>query len=540
VQYGGVLSTAKEGLMTVPVRRALLSVSDKTGLIEFACALRELGVEIISTGGTAKALQDAGVSVVPIEQVTGHPEMLDGRVKTLHPAIHAGILYRRDLAGHREAMRQSAYEPVDLVCVNLYPFADTVRSGGGVQDCIENIDIGGPALIRSAAKNHEHVVVLVDPADYPRVIGEMKQSGGCVGLELRRKLAAKAFAQTAEYDSMIATWMRDTLAGPNDLPESISFGAKLVYHCRYGENPHQRGAFYRQQGTAEPCIGNARFLHGKELSFNNLCDADAALEAVKDFAERPACVIVKHMNPCGAAQADTLPVAFDGALSGDPVSAYGGIVAFSRTVDAQTAEHATARGLFFEVMIAPDYDEEALGILTTRRKWGASLRLLSVGSLDGWRAKASGFAIRQVVGGLLVQDRDLHEVQQPDLRVVTQRTPTEQEWEALLFAWRAVKHVKSNAIVLAQGRTLVGVGAGQMNRVQSVRLAVAQAGKRAAGAVLASDAFFPFKDGPEAAADAGVTAIIQPGGSIRDEETIALCNERKIAMVFTGIRHFRH
>lgn len=521
------------------VRRALISVSDKTGVVDFARRLSDAGIEIISTGGTARTLKEAGVTVRPIEEVTGFPEILDGRVKTLHPAVHAGILYRRDTPAHQEAMRQAGFQSVDLVCVNLYPFAQTVAEGRSVQDCIENIDIGGPAMVRSAAKNHEFVVVVTRPQDYDAVASEIEQSGGMVSLETRRRLAAIAFAHVAAYDAAIAAWMRQ-YAGETGFPEVLTLSAELQYVCRYGENPHQRGAFYRTSGSREPCVGRARVLHGKELSYNNLCDADAALEAVKDLADRPACVIVKHANPCGAAQAETLAQAFVGAYHGDPISAYGGIVAFSRPVDLETAREMTRQGMFFEVVVAPSYDPEAIEVLETRRKWGANLRILEVGALEGWSAHAEGWYVRHVTGGILVQDRDLKLYNQPDLRVVTDRAPTQEEMDDLLFAWSVVKHVRSNAIVVARSRTVLGVGAGQMNRVQSVRLAIQQAGEKATGAVLASDGFFPFADGPTAAADAGVTAIIQPGGSIRDQESVEACNLRGVAMVFTGMRHFRH
>ncbi len=522
------------------VRRALLSVSDKSGILEFATGLADLGVELVSTGGTANELRSAGLPVRGIEELTGFPEMLDGRVKTLHPAVHGGILFRRELEEHQRAVTEHGISPIDIVCVNLYPFAETVRSGKPVQECIENIDIGGPSMVRSAAKNHEHVVVLVDPSDYAGVLEELRTQQGAVPLATRRRLAAKAFAHVAAYDARIAEWMRTTLAPGDEHPQTLVIGATLAYPCRYGENPHQKAAFYVQDTTTEPCIGLAKVIHGKPLSFNNLCDADAALETIKDFSEAPACVIVKHTNPCGLAQAPTLDAAFRGALEGDPVSAFGGIVALSQVVDRETARAMTEPGTFFEVIIAPGYDAEALELLKSRRKWGENVRLLEVGSLESWRSRARGWQVKQLVGGLLVQDRDLKLLTRDEITVVTERRPTEDELQELLFAWRAVKHVKSNAIVLTKEHRIVGVGAGQMNRVQSVRLAVAQAGEKAAGSVLASDAFFPFADGPTVAADAGVTAIIQPGGSRRDSDTIALCNERGVAMVFTGVRHFRH
>ncbi|MBM3493526.1 MAG: bifunctional phosphoribosylaminoimidazolecarboxamide formyltransferase/IMP cyclohydrolase, partial [Armatimonadetes bacterium] len=388
-------------------------------------------------------------------------------------------------------------------------------------------------------KNHADVAVVVDPADYVGVLDDMRASGGLTSADIRRRLAAKAFSLTAAYDADIAAWMLSHI-GPHDPPARHAFGGTLAYRCRYGENPHQNAAFYRQAPTGEPCIGHATVMGGKELSYNNLCDANAALEAVKEFDDVPACVIVKHTNPCGLAVGETLQDAFRGALEGDPVSAFGGIVAFSRALDYPTAKLLTAQGNFFEVVVAPGYDAEAAELVTTRRKWGGSVRLLSVPTLAGWRAKAGGNDIRQLVGGYLVQDRDINLIRSADLRVVTQRAPSADEMEEMLFAWRIVRHVKSNAIVLTAGGRMVGVGAGQMNRVQSVRLAVGQAGIKARGAVMASDAFFPFADGPEVAAQAGVTAVIQPGGSVRDEETVAMCDAHGIAMIYTGVRHFRH
>jgi phosphoribosylaminoimidazolecarboxamide formyltransferase/IMP cyclohydrolase len=519
-------------------RYALISVSDKTGIVQFAGELTALGYEVVSTGGTARALQAAGIAVTSVECLTGMAEMLDGRVKTLHPAVHGGILFRRDLRAHRDAAAEAQLPDIAIVCVNLYPFAQTVESGGAVEECIENIDIGGPAMIRSAAKNHADVAVVTDPADYSVVVEELRVAG-VTSIELRRRLAAKAFAMTAAYDAEIADWMR-TYAGLSELPARYSIGGTLAYRCRYGENPHQWGAFYRQIGAGEPCIGHATVLGGKELSYNNLCDADAALEAAKELDDQAACVIVKHTNPCGAAVAPTLAEAFRGALGGDPVSAFGGIVAFTRPLDASTAELMTAPGAFFEVVVAPGFDPDAVETLTTRRKWGASVRLLSVPDLTGWRAMAKGCVLRQLTGGFVVQDRDLKLISEAETTVVTKRAPTADEMRDLLFGWRLVRHVKSNAIVLAAGGRVVGVGAGQMNRVQSVRLAVGQAGDRASGAVMASDAFFPFADGPEVAALAGVTAIIQPGGSKRDADTVAVCDAHDIAMVYTGMRHFRH
>jgi phosphoribosylaminoimidazolecarboxamide formyltransferase/IMP cyclohydrolase len=523
------------------IARALISVSDKTGIVEFAKGLAALGVEIISTGGTAKALTGAGVPVIGISDVTRFPEMLDGRVKTLHPAVHGGILARRDLPEHLATLAQHDIRPLDLVCVNLYPFAQTVaKPDVTLEDAVENIDIGGPAMVRSAAKNHDAVTILVHPSDYGTVLEEMRANDGATTLDTRRRLAAKAYAHTARYDSMIASYLGGIFAPDEPFPQELTFGYIKAQECRYGENPHQKAAFYREASVTEPCVGTARQLHGKELSFNNFFDLNAALETVKEFEERPAAVIVKHTNPCGAAVADTLAEAFMRAREGDPISAFGGILAVNRTLDIATAGEITGKNTFFEAIIAPDFAPETLPVLTEKKKWGANLRLLAVGDLTGSLQKAKGYDNKKVVGGLLVQERDLRVISPEELQVVTERAPNSEELEELLFAWRVVKHVKSNAIVFARGRQVVGVGAGQMNRVQSVRLAVGQAGEKAHGAVMASDAFFPFPDGPQAAAAAGITAIIQPGGSVKDQETVVVCNQHNIAMVFTGMRHFLH
>jgi phosphoribosylaminoimidazolecarboxamide formyltransferase/IMP cyclohydrolase len=526
------------------IARALLSVSDKTGLVEFASELSTRGVEILSTGGTAKALQAAGLKVTAVQDVTGFPEMLDGRVKTLHPVIHGGILARRDLPEHMQAISDHGIAPIDLVCINLYPFQQTVADPHvTLEDAVENIDIGGPAMVRSAAKNHDAVTVLVDPVDYTAVLAEMDEYDGATTLDTRRKLAAKAYAHTGAYDAMISRWLRDRFEGPGVFPEELPLGFVLAQQCRYGENPHQKAAFYREPLGTEPCVSTARQIWGRELSFNNFYDINAALETVKDLSgpmDLPSAVIVKHTNPCGAASAETLTEAFLLAREGDPVSAFGGILAVNRIVDAQTADEITGKNCFFEAIIAPSFEPDAVTLLKEKKRWGADLRLLEVGDLTGWRQTASGVDLKKVVGGVLVQQRDLLETTAADLNVVTERAPTPEEMDELLFAWRIVRHVKSNAIVFTRNRQVVGVGAGQMNRVQSVRLAAAQAGEKAAGAVMASDAFFPFPDGPEAAAEAGVTAIIQPGGSRKDQDTIDLCNARGIAMVTTGIRHFLH
>jgi phosphoribosylaminoimidazolecarboxamide formyltransferase/IMP cyclohydrolase len=523
------------------ISRALISVSDKTGIVEFAAGLASLGIEIISTGGTADTLSKAGIKVLNISDITRFPEMLDGRVKTLHPAVHGGILARRDIAEHMQTIESHDIKPIDLVCVNLYPFAKTVANPDvSLEDAIENIDIGGPAMVRSAAKNHAAVTVIVHPEDYSLILAELNENGGETTLNTRRKLAAKAYSHTARYDSMISRWLSERFMGEDIFPKEISFGYEKAQDCRYGENPHQRAAFYRETNCAEPCVGMAKQIHGKELSFNNFFDINGALETVKEFEGAPAAVIVKHTNPCGAALADTLAEAFLRARMGDPISAFGGILAVNRPLDAATAEQITGKNTFFEAIIAPSFLPEALPILTQKKKWGANLRLLEVGALEGSLHKASGFDLKKVVGGLLVQDRDLGVISPENLKTVTERMPTPEETEELLFAWKIVKHTKSNAIIFTKAKQVLGVGAGQMNRVQSVRLAVQQAGEQAKGAVMASDAFFPFPDGPEAAAEAGITAIIQPGGSVKDQETIDVCNRYNIAMVFTGMRHFLH
>ena len=549
---------------SIAVKRALLSVSDKTGLVPFAQALAARGVEIVSTGGTAKALEAAGVPVVGIADVTGFPEMLEGRVKTLHPKVHGGILADRDKPEHMATLSEHAITPIDLVCVNLYPFAATVaRPDVMLEDAIENIDIGGPSMVRSAAKNHGGVAIVVDPADYDVVLGELEGTGA-LSLATRKRLAAKAFGHTAAYDAGIADYLEKTYAPADDettLPSTLRLSYERVQSLRYGENPHQKAAFYREPNVSEPSVGNARRADrsGKEVSFNNLFDLNAALELVKEFPEGPAAAIIKHTNPCGCALGDTLADAFARAREADTVSAFGGILAVNRVLDVATAERITGPNTFFEAIVAPGYAPEALPILTEKKKWGANLRLLEVGDLfrdegRGMRDEkggdpgliphssslAPGYDLKRVVGGLLVQDRDSRRLNADDLQVASQRQPTPEEIEELLFAWRVVKHVKSNAIAITKGRALRGTGAGQMNRVRSVRLAVEQAGEHVRGGALASDAFFPFPDGPEVAAEAGVKAIIQPGGSVKDQETVAVCDRHDIALVLTGVRHFRH
>ena len=520
------------------IRRALVSVSDKTGITPFAEALVARGVEIISTGGSARTLATAGLPITEVAEVTGFPEIFDGRIKTLHPAIHAGLLARRDREDDLATLVEHGIAPIDLLVCNLYPFAQTVASGASPEDCIENIDIGGVALIRAAAKNHDAVTVVTDPADYERVLAEFTAGEGAIGAATRRVLAHKAFATTAAYDAAVAEWMgrEEGVA----FPETLVLSGRLAERLRYGENPHQSAAFY-QSGESRPGVATARQVQGKELSYNNYSDTDAAFELVAEFA-LPAIAIVKHANPCGAAIGTTLLEAWDKALACDPLSAFGGIVALNRPLDGATAE-AIGR-IFVEVVIAPHADEGAMAILSGK----ARVRLLVTDAMPD--PATPGRTFRSVSGGILVQERDRLSVGRDGLRAVTRRGPSEAEIADLLFALKVTKHVKSNAIVFARGGATVGIGAGQMSRVDSVRIAAskaADAGKAAGlpqsptfGSVLASDAFFPFADGVEAAIEAGVTAVIQPGGSMRDEEVIAAADAAGIAMVFTGIRHFRH
>lgn len=520
----------------VPVRRALISVSDKTGLVELAQALAAHGTEIVSTGGSARALRDAGVPVREVSEHTGFPEILDGRVKTLVPQIHGGILGRRDLPEHLAQMERYGIAPIDLVAVTLYPFESTVAAGASPEDCVENIDIGGPALIRAAAKNHDAVAVLTDPAHYAAALAELAEHGGTTRA-LRVRLAGEAYARTAAYDAAIAAWF----AGRRDeaFPHRLTLAGRLRQTLRYGENPHQQAAFYTT-GT-RPGVATAEQVQGKELSYNNLNDTDAAFECVAEF-DRPAVVIVKHANPCGVATAAGLAEAWDAALRCDPVSAFGGIVALNRTLDGPAAARIAA--LFTEVIVAPDADEQARAVLARKR----NLRLLLTGGLPD--PAQPGLSLRTVSGGFLAQSRDAGRVAESDLRVVTRRAPTEAERADLLFAFRVCKHVKSNAIVYAKNGATTGIGAGQMSRVDSARIAAwkgVEAARAAGldrplteGGVVASDAFFPFADGLQAAVAAGASAVIQPGGSIRDEEVIAAADAAGIAMVFTGVRHFRH
>lgn len=513
--------------------RALLSVSDKSGIAELGAGLHAQGVEILSTGGTAKLLAEAGVPVTEVSAHTGFPEIMAGRVKTLHPTIHGGILGRRDI--DTEVMAEHGISAIDLVVVNLYPFADTVaKPGCSLEDAIENIDIGGPAMVRAAAKNHADVVVVTDPEDYAGVLQALAAGG--TNLEQRFALAAKAYAHTADYDGMIANYLSARLESDQVqvFPAVLNQQYQKIQDLRYGENPHQRAAFYRDPRVEGANIANATQLQGKALSYNNIADTDAALSCVKQF-EQPACVIVKHANPCGVAEAASIDEAYEGAYRTDPTSAFGGIIAFNRPLSVDLARTIIERQ-FVEVIIAPSVDEGVLEVTAAK----ANVRVLSCGE---WEAQTPRWRTACVEGGLLVQDDDQALVGINDLRVVTARAPTEAERQDLLFAWRVAKFVKSNAIVYARGATTVGVGAGQMSRVYSARIAgikAADEGLEVAGAVMASDAFFPFRDGIDAAAAAGIKAVIQPGGSMRDDETIAAADENGIAMVFTGVRHFRH
>ncbi|HHI91912.1 MAG TPA: bifunctional phosphoribosylaminoimidazolecarboxamide formyltransferase/IMP cyclohydrolase [Gammaproteobacteria bacterium] len=521
--------------MTV-IKRALISVSDKTGIIDFARALRELGVEILSTGGTAKLLADNDVDVVEVSDYTGFPEMMDGRVKTLHPKIHGGLLGRRGIDD--AVMADNGIAPIDLVAVNLYPFEETVaRPDCNLPAAIENIDIGGPTMLRAAAKNHNAVTVLVDAKDYTRVINEMKNNKGIVSATTRFDLATKTFEHTAAYDGAIANYLGATQldCSKSDFPRTYNSQFRKAQEMRYGENPHQKAAFYVEASPAEASISTAVQLQGKELSFNNIADTDSALECVKQFAGT-ACVIVKHANPCGVATAHSQLDAYNQAYSTDPTSAFGGIIAFNRPLNAETAE-AIVNRQFVEVIIAPGINDDAKPILAQKK----NVRVLECGEWGDERTP--GLDYKRVNGGLLVQDRDLGMIRADQLKVVTQRAPDEQEMRDLLFTWQVAKFVKSNAIVYGKNGTTIGIGAGQMSRVYSARIAAIKAADAelvVKGSVMASDAFFPFRDGLDSAAEVGIRAVIQPGGSMRDDEVIAAADEHGIAMVFTGMRHFRH
>jgi phosphoribosylaminoimidazolecarboxamide formyltransferase/IMP cyclohydrolase len=519
------------------IRRALLSVSDKTGVADLARALHELGVELLSTGGTAAQIRQAGLPVRDVSSYTGFPEIMDGRVKTLHPKVHGGLLGRRDVDA--SVMHEHGIEPIDLLVVNLYPFAATVaRPGCSYDDAIENIDIGGPAMLRAAAKNHAHVAVLVDPGDYGPALEEIRDGGG-LSFATRQRLAAKAYAHTASYDQAIAGYLEKEVSGAaaaeTSYPQTLLLRFEKKLDLRYGENPHQSAAFYVDPSAAAGSVATARQLQGKELSFNNIADADTALECVRQF-DQPACVIVKHANPCGVALAATSAAAYDRAYKTDPTSAFGGIIAFNRPLDAATATAILERQ-FVEVIIAPAVQADVLALLAAK----PNLRVLVTGDLGG--ESRPRMDLRGVAGGLLLQSQDSGSISAAGLRVVTRRLPSDQEMEDLLFCWRVCKFVKSNAIVYARDRMTLGVGAGQMSRVVSSRIAAMKAreeGLEIDGAVMASDAFFPFRDGLDVAAEFGIRAVIQPGGSMRDPEVIAAADEHGMAMVFTGMRHFRH
>ena len=523
----------------VPIGRALISVSDKTGLLDLARALAGYGVELISTGGTSGMLRAAGLKVRDVAEVTGFPEMMDGRVKTLHPNVHGGLLALRDDDEHLVAMAAHGIEPIDLLVVNLYPFEETVARGADHATCIENIDIGGPAMIRAAAKNHRFVTVVTDPLDYDCLLAQLKAHDGATTMAYRQKLALTAYARTAAYDTAVSTWLAGEIKEP--APRYRSFAGRLAQTLRYGENPHQAAAFY-VDGTRRPGVATARQWQGKELSYNNINDTDAAFELVAELGSAPACAIIKHANPCGVATAATLSEAYSRAYQCDQTSAFGGIVALNQVLDAETAEEIVK--IFTEVVIAPDATDEAKAVFAGKK----NLRLLTTGALPD--PKAGGLAFRQVAGGFLVQDRDTGHVSSESLKVVTKRAPSDAEMRDLMFAWTVAKHVKSNAIVYVKDGATVGMGAGQMSRVDSTRIAARKAedmaealglaGPLTRGSVVASDAFFPFADGLITAAEAGATAIIQPGGSMRDDEVIAAADERGLAMVFTGQRHFRH
>ncbi|WP_299193178.1 bifunctional phosphoribosylaminoimidazolecarboxamide formyltransferase/IMP cyclohydrolase [uncultured Litoreibacter sp.] len=523
-----------------PLRRALLSVSDKTGLLDLARALSERGVELLSTGGSAGALRDAGLAVTDVADVTGFPEMMDGRVKTLHPAVHGGLLALRDDEGHVAAMEEHGIGPIDLLVVNLYPFEETVAKGADYDTCIENIDIGGPAMIRAASKNHKFVSVVTDVEDYAALLAELDAHDGQTTYAFRQRLALTAYSRTAAYDAAVSAWMADAL---DETPRRRAVSGTLAQTLRYGENPHQSAAFY-VDGTSRPGVATATQHQGKELSYNNINDTDAAFELVSEFDPKdgPAVAIIKHANPCGVARGATVAEAYEKAFQCDQTSAFGGIIAVNQPLDGQTAEAIS--GIFTEVVIAPGADADALSIFAKKK----NLRLLTTDGLPN--VSVGGLTYRQVSGGMLVQDKDVGHIGASDLKVVTKRAPTDQEVADMLFAWTVAKHVKSNAIVYAKNGATVGVGAGQMSRVDSTRIAARKAQDMAdvmglsesptIGSVVSSDAFFPFADGLITAAEAGATALIQPGGSMRDDEVIAAADELGLAMVFTGMRHFRH
>ena len=547
------------------IKTALISVSDKNGIVSFAQDLYKLGIKIISTGGTAKLLDENGVDVTEISEHTGFPEILDGRVKTLHPKVHGGILSIRNNDSHIDQMQKHNITSIDLVVVNLYPFEKTTKKTDvKLDEIIENIDIGGPSMIRSSAKNYKFVTVVVDPQRYSPILSELKSNDCMVTDKLRFELAVEAFNHTYKYDQVIAQYLQ-SLSGIQDSNEADTKSETLLLEfkkkqeLRYGENPHQKASFYVEKEIKEPCIANATILNGKELSFNNIIDINAAWEIVTEFV-KPACVVIKHTNPCGASCSETLSGAFINAYKGDPVSAFGCILGFNKKVDKKSAEMITEPGRFVEAIIAPDYDDDAVNILTTKRKWGANLRILKTGSVPGNTGKKGidnlsssipstvnlvnkdldQFDMKRVGGGLLLQNRDMAICTKNKFKCVTNSAPSEKEIEDLQFAFTICKHVKSNAIVLAKDETVLGVGAGQMSRIDALELAIKKAGENVKGSIMASDAFFPFRDSIDAAKNAEISAVIQPGGSNRDDEVIAACNEHNISMIFTGLRHFKH
>jgi len=521
------------------IKRALISVSNKEGVVEFASELNKLGIEIISTGGTARKLKEAGIEVVGISDVTNFPEMMDGRVKTLHPKVHGGILAVRDNEKHMKELKEQEITPIDMIVCNLYPFAETIaKEDVTLEEAIENIDIGGPTMIRSAAKNNKDVAVVVDPDDYESIIKKLADNDGSLDQKTTLKLAYQAFHHTAQYDHLIQDYLAKIVdkVEEDELPEIIMDRYSKKMGLRYGENPHQKAAFYQEKEQKEPSITTAKQLHGKELSFNNINDTNGALELIKEFTDQPVAAVIKHANPCGMAVGDTLVEAYIKAHAGDPLSAFGSIVALNQEVTVDVAKEITGEDKFVEVVIAPSYTAEALEVLKARWK---NLRILETGDLYiNW--DQMGYDMKKVIGGLLVQERDLHILKKEDLQFVTKVKPTEAQLADLLFAWKVVKHVKSNAIVMGKDSMITGVGAGQMSRVDAMIIAGRKSEGRQEGGVVASDAFFPFPDAIEEAADKGIKAIIQPGGSIRDEKVIEAADKLGIAMVFTGIRHFRH
>lgn len=516
------------------IKRALISVSDKTGIVELVKELSNLEVEIISTGGTAKTLQDAGVKVIKIQDITGYPEMLDGRVKTLHPNIHGAILALRNNENHIYQLRGMGIEPIDMVVVNLYPFAKTVaKQGVSLEEAIENIDIGGPSMIRSAAKNFADVAVIVDPIHYPEIIRELKENDGCISLDTKQKLAIEAFKHTSEYDQMIHKYLSNIKGEESELfPKTLTLKVQKIQDLRYGENSHQRAAFYKEMEVSKPCISNATQLQGKEISFNNIYDLNVAWELAKEF-ELPTAVVIKHSNPCGVASAESIGEAYHRARLADPVSAFGGVVGLNRTLNKDTAEKIVSTVI--DAVIAPGFEEGVMEILSKRK----NMLVLKTYSISG-PVSYKELDLKKVVGGLLVQEPDDILWDKEKMKVVTQKEPSSENMEDLLFAWQVVKYVKSNAIVVAKDKVSLGIGIGQVNRVDAVKFAIGKASECAKGAVLASDGFFPFRDSVEEAAKAGIVSIIQPGGSIRDEESIEAANQHNMAMIFTGIRHFRH